>query len=385
MPVVSSASWSERVTRALTRSRLALVNLVHLDPPANGGLSRASREMAGALAEIARDNRRCRVVFAVNSAFAPQFESWLGCEAAVVPAEEGEAIPRHPVLSRLAPDILVHALFDVAPFHRFARFSKLRQIALVPDALALDIPAYFDIPTRVARRVAYGRLRDVDRIVTLSAHAAGRLAHHLGRPSRITAIALGADAVEGGVSPLERGLRYLIYPANDWPHKRHDLLMQAFARVAARDPGMHLVLTGGRINATDFPALAQAHGAPRDRVRDLGYVGDAELAALYEGAQALVFPSAYEGFGMPVLEAMRARCPVVASSHGSLPEIAGDAAIVVASDDPADWARAIVDELPGRREELIARGTARAAQFTWQATRARYREFFEMAAPDVFA
>jgi glycosyltransferase involved in cell wall biosynthesis len=260
----------------------------------------------------------------------------------------------------------------------------VRQVALVPDALALDFPAYFDIPTRVARRAAYARLRHVDHIVTLSAHARDRLSHYLGRPERILAIALGADAVEEGASPLDPGLRYLIYPANDWPHKRHDLLMQTFARVAERDPALHLVLTGGRSEGADLVGLAQAHGAPPARVHDLGFVDDGQLAALYARAQALVFPSAYEGFGMPVLEAMRARCPVICSAHASLPEVAGDAAIVVPSDDPGDWARAILDELPARRDELVGRGLSRAAQFTWDATRARYREFFKAVAPDVF-
>jgi glycosyltransferase involved in cell wall biosynthesis len=384
VPVLSNLPLSWRAAQALRWHRLVLVNLARLDPPTNGGLSRPSREMSRALLELARDNPRCRVVFAVNAAFVPQFEAWLGCEAAVVPVGDEAAAADHPVLARLAPDLIVHALFGVEPFHRIARFSGVKQVALVSDALALDFPAYFDIPTRVARRVAYGRLREVDHVVTVSAHARARLAHHFGASVRIVAIAHGADAIEGEASALDPELRYLIYPANDWPHKRHDLLMRVFATIAARDSDMHLVLTGGRSNGADFLALAEAHGTPRERVRDLGYVGDAELATLYAQARALVFPSAYEGFGMPILEAMRARCPVVCSAHGSLPEIAGDAAIVVASDDPADWARAILDELPARRDELVARGTARAAPFTWEATRARYREFFRTVAPDVF-
>lgn len=385
MPVLSSLPLSWRVAQALSLKKLVLVNLARIDPPENGGLSRPSREMSRALLELAAQNPRCRVVFAVRAGFVPQFPAWLGCEAFVVPvADEGE-VHRDAVLSRLAPDLVVHALFGVEPFHRVARIANARQVALVSDALALDFPGYFDIPERVARRIAYARLRHLDHLVTLSAHARERLSHYFGRPERIAVVPLGADAIESGVSPLAPGLRYLLYPANDWPHKRHDLLMQIFARVAARDKDMHLVLTGGRSGNADLPALAEAHGAPRERVRDLGYVGDVELAALYAQAQALVFPSAYEGFGMPVVEAMRARCPVVCSSHASLPEVAGDAAIVVASDDPADWERAILEELPVRRDDLVARGVARASLFTWEATRAQYRDFFRMAAPDVFA
>lgn len=105
----------------------------------------------------------------------------------------------------------------------------------------------------------------------------------------------------------------------------------------------------------------------RPRVRRLGFVSDEELARLYRGAAVAVYPSRFEGFGIPVVESMASGCPVVASSHPSLDEASGVAAVRADPDDPAAIAAAIEDAL-ARRQELAARGLAHAARFTWRAT-----------------
>jgi glycosyltransferase involved in cell wall biosynthesis len=103
------------------------------------------------------------------------------------------------------------------------------------------------------------------------------------------------------------------------------------------------------------------------RVRDLGYVTDGQLRALYENAACLVQPSLYEGFGLPPLEAMACGCPVVASRAASLPEVCGDAAIYCDPHDPRDIARCIQEVLePTLSKDLRARGARRAKQFTWR-------------------
>jgi glycosyltransferase involved in cell wall biosynthesis len=104
-----------------------------------------------------------------------------------------------------------------------------------------------------------------------------------------------------------------------------------------------------------------------ERVVRLGYVSDEELARLYRGADAFVFPSRFEGFGIPVVEAMASGAPVVVSSHPSLDDASGDAAVRVDPDSPEDIARGIAEAV-SRRRELVARGREHARRFTWEAT-----------------
>jgi glycosyltransferase involved in cell wall biosynthesis len=105
--------------------------------------------------------------------------------------------------------------------------------------------------------------------------------------------------------------------------------------------------------------------AESTNIRELGYVPDDELPALYAGAQVLLMPSLYEGFGLPCLEAMASGTPVVAANRGALPETCGDAALVV---EPEDFAEAAVRATTTERERLIQAGLARAARFTWERT-----------------
>jgi alpha-1,3-rhamnosyl/mannosyltransferase len=111
----------------------------------------------------------------------------------------------------------------------------------------------------------------------------------------------------------------------------------------------------------------------------LGQVSDDELAALYRGARCLVYPSLYEGFGIPVLEAMACGTPVVTSAGGATEEVAGGAAVLVDPRDPAAIAAGI-EEAAARRDELRARGLARAAEFTWERVAAATRAVYERAA-----
>jgi glycosyltransferase involved in cell wall biosynthesis len=158
--------------------------------------------------------------------------------------------------------------------------------------------------------------------------------------------------------------RYLFFIGSLRPRKNLTRLVEAFAK--AQPPDTALVLAGkpGRA-AQDLIAQVERLDLP---VIFPGYVADADVAALYSAALALVFPSLYEGFGFPVAEAMRCGTPVICSNTSSLPEIAGDAALLV---DPLD-ADAIAEAIrrvagdSDLRASLSARGKARAARFTWE-------------------
>jgi glycosyltransferase involved in cell wall biosynthesis len=105
-----------------------------------------------------------------------------------------------------------------------------------------------------------------------------------------------------------------------------------------------------------------------DRIRHLNYVSDPDLVALYRRAEALVFPSLYEGFGLPPVEAMRQGCPVVCSDGGSLPEVVGEAGEVLPLEDPRQWAETVESLLarPDLRAKRINAGHQRAGQFSWR-------------------
>lgn len=146
--------------------------------------------------------------------------------------------------------------------------------------------------------------------------------------------------------------------------KNGDTLLAAFLK--AKLPDTLLVFTG----KDHFKISVPGSDAPVDGVRTAGYVTDPELRALYQRALALVFPSRYEGFGLPPLEAMTCGCPVIISDQPALVEICGDAALQCGVNDAEELARLlrVVHDDPARRTTLIAAGRARAARFTWRAT-----------------
>ncbi|MCM2256164.1 MAG: glycosyltransferase family 4 protein [Vicinamibacteria bacterium] len=163
--------------------------------------------------------------------------------------------------------------------------------------------------------------------------------------------------------------RFVLYAGNVKPHKNLERLVQAFARIKAR-PGfddLKLFLIGD--DAGRFPSLRRAVEGlgVRQDVRFFGFVPDSTLAALYRMASVFAFPSLYEGFGLPPLEAMACGAPVVTSNVSSLPEVVGDAALQV---DPysveaiADGLGRVLDD-PALAADLVTRGRARAQQFSW--------------------
>lgn len=367
---------------------VCLINLIDLDPAANGGLSRVAKEFSRAIFDLSVEHPALHPVFAVQAAFAPQFARWLQRPAVVIPVNPEN--PRRPLLQGLNPDILVSPLIGIEPFDQIKQFAGVRHIAVMPDTLALDLPQTFNENMLAQRHKSYQLLKDAYRVITLTDFARQQILRRLHLPAAaVTAIPLGADPVQeddAASEAFDLPKPYLFYPANTWRHKRHDLAFQVLRQVLRQRPEFHLVLTGGRVAnfGVNLAKLAAAHQIPPHRVIDLGYVTDAELPALYQNAEALLFTSCYEGFGIPVVEAMRLGCPVICAPLTAIPEVAGDAALYVDSDSPQDWAHAVLHDLPMQREALIEQGKHRAAQFTWQETRTRYRELLLEAAPDVF-
>jgi glycosyltransferase involved in cell wall biosynthesis len=205
-------------------------------------------------------------------------------------------------------------------------------------------------PRRLLRRFTYDRSSRRARLVIVpSEFVRGRVVELVGLPAeRIRVVHHGIDHDRFQPGDEERE-GFLCYPAQAWPHKNHARLFEAFARLRAERPGLELVLTG---HFDDLPP----------GVRTLGRVDWDELPSLYRRAGALVFPSLYEGFGLPPLEAMASACPVACSAAGSLPEICGDAAVYFDPTSVDEMVAAIREALEGR---LVAKGLEQAARFTW--------------------
>jgi glycosyltransferase involved in cell wall biosynthesis len=241
------------------------------------------------------------------------------------------------------------------------------------DVQHLDLPELFPRGERVFRRLAYDRAaRKADRVVVISEWTRGRVIEQLGLdPELVHAIHLAVDHERFSPDPGVEREPFLLYPARPWPHKNHARLFDAFARLRASRPELRLVLTGVGHDAARLPP----------GVETLGGVPTGELVSLYRRAAAVVFPSLYEGFGLPPLEALACGCPVASSNAGSLPEVLGEAAVLFDPEDTRAIAAATTEALD-RASELCARGPERAAAFTWEATARAHDEVYALARSD---
>ena len=179
--------------------------------------------------------------------------------------------------------------------------------------------------------------------------------------------AAAGDAAAGRL--IAAADRYVLAIGTIEPRKNLPVLVEAFDRLANTDPAVHLVVAGREGWGSDAFNVACARARHRSRIRALGYVSAAARRNLLAGASVLAYPSRYEGFGFPPLEAMAAGIPVVAARAGAIPEVAGDAALLVEPDDTdelTDCLRRAIDD-PQLRGNLATRGHARVGRFSWAA------------------
>jgi glycosyltransferase involved in cell wall biosynthesis len=238
------------------------------------------------------------------------------------------------------------------------------------DVQHLDLPALFPRGERLFRRIAYDRAaRDAGRVVVISEWTRGRAIDLLAlEPERVHAIHLGVDHERFSPNADVEREPFLLYPARPWPHKNHARLFDAFRLLRAERPELRLVLTGVGHDPRRLPAGVETRGG----------VTPNELVSLYRRAAAVVFPSLYEGFGLPPLEAMACGCPVASSNAGSLPEVLGDAAVLFDPQDTGAIAAGVAEALD-RSTELGERGVSRAAGFTWEATARGHDDVYRLA------
>lgn len=256
------------------------------------------------------------------------------------------------------------------------------------DLIPLHFPERF-LPTRqLDRRVGYAwylaHLRKADHIIAISEATKWEAVERLRiAPERISVTPLGVDAArfappEPAIASAVRarhGLEgpYFLYAGSADPHKNVARLVKAFGQAGSVLPAECVLAIAGKWPPQDVAAIETMHlerGGRAEALRFLGFVPGEDLPALYERALAFVYPSLIEGFGLPVLEAMATGAAVITSTVSSLPEAAGDAALLVDPRDEDAIAAALVRVANDAelRAELRQRGLERAAAFTWSRT-----------------
>ena len=273
---------------------------------------------------------------------------------------------------------LVHHAGGVVPF-----VHRSRPLLTIHDLQYLFYPEYFTRTKLSYLRAMVPRSAEAARLVLTPSEFSRRcVIERLGiDPSIVRVVPHGISLSATKVSLGDVRARYsldgpfFVYPAASYPHKNHLLLLEAFSRLRRTHPDALLVLTGAK--AWREWSVARAMGERieaeiaalglGDSVRRLGYVPSQDLAALYSEAAALTFPSRFEGFGAPVLEAMARGCPVIASDATALPEVLGEAGLLVSPDNASHWTDAMRDllensELAGTYRKA---GLQRAEDFGW--------------------
>jgi glycosyltransferase involved in cell wall biosynthesis len=245
-------------------------------------------------------------------------------------------------------------------------------VVTLHDIQHRDLPEFFGRARKSFRRIAYDRAAQAASAVVVTSEFVRRRAVDVLEldPDRVHVVPLGIDHSVFSPTGDEEPEALIVYPARPWPHKNHARLLEAFAALRETRPKLRLVLTGGG---------HERLGTLPEGVESLGVVTTSELASLYRRAACLVFPSLYEGFGLPPLEAMACGCPVAASRAGAIPEVCGDAAVLFDPTSVEDIARAVVDA-DTQRETFRERGLARAAEFTWDETARRHDAVYREAA-----
>jgi glycosyltransferase involved in cell wall biosynthesis len=358
------------------------LNLIFLVPGETGGMEVAARELIPALLAQAPPGTRFTAFINREAAAAKEGPWGELLPAVTVPVNarnrvqwvlgEQTLLPAAAMRARVD---LVHSLASTAPL-----WGRFRRVVTVHDLIYARFPeAHAGIRDKGMRVLVPAAVRRSDRVIADSQSTREDLIELLGMGSdRIDVVPLGLGSVRR-VAPIDERetrarfelgeRRVLLGLSAKRPHKNLLALIGALARIPAAERPV-LVLAGyPTAHEAELRARAASEGLDAD-VRFPAWLSAEELEGLWALAEAFVFPSLYEGFGLPVLEAMARGVPVACSNASSLPEVAGDAALTFDPHDEAAIAgvlRRLLDDAT-LREQLRARGLARVSEFTWERT-----------------
>jgi glycosyltransferase involved in cell wall biosynthesis len=278
-----------------------------------------------------------------------------------------------------------------APHYVLPPLVPAKSVVTIHDCIHLRFPQY--LPNRVAHYYAQyfmaAAAKKASRVLTVSEASKRDIIHFLRTPpDKIDVVYNGFDErLTTPTAEEEARVRdrfqldapFVLYAGNIKPHKNVDRLIEAFAKLRARGLGhVNLLIIGDEISKySSLRRLVHRHQIRR-QVRFLGFVSTDTLAALYRLARLFVFPSLYEGFGLPPLEAMASGTPVIASNTSSLPEVVGDAALLIDPLNADEIADAMVRVLTNDalRDDLVRRGFERVKQFSWDRSVRRTHDIY---------
>ncbi len=307
-----------------------------------------------------------------------------------LPTNAGWVLVGLPVAARRAGVDLLHAPAYTAPY-----WSPVPVVLTVHDVSYARHPQWFPYRRDWVRRAFYRASAErATLVITDSSFSAAEIqAAYAAEPARIRVVPLGVDesftpsSISSIPLPAVAASPFLLHVGDLHERRNLGLLVDAVLEVRRREPtlaALTLLLAGvDRGVGSSVKERAVTAGFP-EAVVLLGAVDEGVLRALYGQALALAYPSLYEGFGLPLLEAMACGTPIVAARAASIPEVVGDAGVLLDPYDIESWTRAIIDlgSHPQRRADFRARGLARARTFTWartaQETYLAYREALEL-------
>lgn len=284
---------------------------------------------------------------------------------------------------------IVHGLFNFAPPTRLAkRVVTIYDVAFLkfPERFKPSHARHFAAATRYSCRVA-------DAVVTISEHTKRDLVEHFAVPPEKIVVAYPAfkrelfrpleDRCAVEAARLRLGIgkgRVILYLGTLEPRKNLDVLIDAFERIDRKHAGEFQLVLAGR-QGSDMDAL-MARIRPlqeQGKISRLGYVTEKDTALLYNLAEVFAYPSLYEGFGIPPLEAMACGCPVVTSNVSSLPEAVGDSGLLVDPRSADDLTTSLLRilESPSLRKELSEKGLAQARTFSWENAAQKTLELYQ--------
>ncbi len=340
---------------------------------AKTGIGWYTHELIDAVAKLSPDDDM--VVFPISWRTArqlnldPPHRPNVGVERKLAPARPLWAMwdrVQFPPVEWLVDCDVFHATNFIAPPSR-----RVPIVVTVHDIGFVHHPEAVTPGVRRMARLLPDILRRAAAIITVSAFTCEELVAWLPEVrDRVTVIHNGSHARKAPAAPPDAPAAppYALMLGTLEPRKNLPLALDALRILRRRGVDLRLVLAGGKSSLLDVPALLRKRGLGEPEVTRTGYIDDARVAALLSAARVLVFPSLYEGFGMPLLEGMEAGVPVVGVRAGATPETVGDAGLLVEPGDAEGFAdameRAAFDE--ELRARLIPAGREQAARFTWE-------------------